>query len=184
MTPSIEMTPSERLELGFGRVHEDQEAWMYGDYFPAMRPFFDKHGYRVLSPFQVVASNVEHGPVQGSLSAWPSAAERHGFQTEPAFVEIRPTRDAALTMSDAHLFVPPGESIALEVDVDYALIASPADVSAPDRVFRIALADDSPSRTYEGGTLSLHRWNDACERLLRDAPAGTTVLKVRFPAPT
>lgn len=180
MPQSIEMSPSERLEIGFGRVHEGREAWMFGEYFPAMRPLFDKHGYRVLSAFRVVASNVDDGPVQGSLSVWPSAQARKGFQTEPEFVAIRPTRDAALTMSDAHLFVALGESVELDLEQDYALVASKTDVAAQDRVFRIAFASDSPSRTYEGGTLSLHRWNDACERLLVDAPAGTTVLKVRF----
>ncbi len=181
MTPTITMNATDRLEIGFGHVLADKQEWMSTEYFPAMGPVMAEYGLRTLAAFRVVASNVDDvAPVQGSLGSWPSAEHRNRLQEDPRFVAIRPTRDAALRMSDGHLFEPPSDSIELGVDEDFAVVVTTADGSPEGALFRIPLAEDSPSRAYARKFMTVHRWNDGCERLLSGSKDDATVLRVRF----
>ena len=180
MTHRISMKSTDRLELGFGHVHANEEAWMYQEYFPAIGPVFADYGLRTLAPFRVVASNApDIAPVQGSLGSWPSAKHRIDFHVDPRFVAVQARRDAALTMSDGHLFAPVTESVELSSDEDYALIVAAHGI--PDgALFRVPLTPESKSRVHEGKHLSLHRWNEACAQLLAGSQDDALVLRVRF----
>lgn len=180
MTQSISMEPNERLELGFGHVHQGEEAWMYQEYFPAIRPVFADYGLRTLASFAVVASNVpDIAPVQGSLGSWPSAKHRVDFHVDPRFAAVQQRRDAALTMSDGHLFEAMQGAVEVSSEEDYAIVVSAGD--APEgALFETPLATDSKSQLHEGKSLSVHRWGEACDRLLAGAPDQALVLRVRF----
>ncbi len=181
MTHTISMEATERLEIGFGRVFEEKAAWMSGEYFPTMGPVFAQHGMRTLARFQVTASNIpDIEPVQGSFSSWPSAEHRRRLQEAPEFVAIRPMRDAALELSDGHLFEPPTDTPTIPDDEDVAVVVANGTVSAGEPLLRVRLAADSASRVYEGKFMSLYRWNDACEALLSGPNDEAAVLRVRI----
>ncbi len=177
----ISMQATDRLEIGFGRVHEGSEAWMVGEYFPKMGPVMAQHGMRTLLPFVVVTSNVEGmSPLQGTLACWPSAQHRRDFHADPDFLAIRPQRDAALELSGGHLFESFPHAVELPVDGDYALVIAEPDVVPEQPLFQSSFAPDSPTLSYAGRSLSLHRWSDACERLLADSSTRAVVLRVRL----
>lgn len=180
MTQTISMQPDERLELGFGHVHQGEEAWMYQEYFPAIRPVFADYGLRTLASFAVTASNVpDIAPLQGSLGSWPSAKHRVDFHVDPRFAAVQQRRDAALTMSDGHLFEAISAAAEVSSDEDYAIVVTvrPAPEGA---LFETPLASDSKSLLHEGKSLSVHRWSEACDRLLAGTPDDALVLRVRF----
>jgi len=186
MTHTISMEATDRLEVGFGHVLPGKEEWMYGEYFPAMGPVMARHGFSTLAAFQVVASNVpdDVAPVQGSFSRWPSADHRRRFIEDPEFVAIRPTRDAALRLSDGHLFEPLSDTLEIVAGEDFAIVVAGDGVAPGDALFRVPLAKDAPTSTYAGKCMSLHRWNDACERLLAGSHDDAAVLRVRFLPPS
>ncbi len=180
MTSTIKMQSTDRLELGFGAVFEDKKEWMYQEYFPTFGPLMAHHGLRNLVSFRVVASNAEGvPPVQGALSSWPSAQHRRELHEDPTFAAILPTRDAAMHLSDGHLFEPLTDAT-LPTDGDVAIVVGPAETVEEEALLQTALASDSASRTYEGKVLSLLRWSDGCEQLLAKSPAEALVLRVRL----
>lgn len=181
MTKTIAMEATQRLEIGFGHVHEDGKAWMFSEYFPTYGPVMASFGLQNLVSFRVLGSNAHaFAPVQGSLNSWPSAKHRRDLLEEPSFAAILPKRDAMLTLSDGHLFEPLAEPVSVDTDQEYALIIGDVSVHAEEAIFRTPLTEDSASQVYEGKFLSLHQWSEACERLLSAPAADTTVLRVQF----
>ncbi len=183
MTTELKLKADSRLEFAFGRVLPGKEKWMAEEYFGAMGPALIANGFSRLAGAGVLATNVEGlDPVMAVFCSWPTASDRAAFQNDPGFIEIRPARDAALEMSDGHLFDPIDEVIALNTDSDYAVVVSDADNALPDPIFSLPLSDDSPEKAYESKSIALLPWSDAAERLLNGAPEQATVFRVRFEA--
>lgn len=82
-------------------------------------------------------------------------------------------------MSDGHLFEAFGGGVELSTDEDYAIIV--ASSGRPSgALFEVPLAADSKSLEHQGKALSVHRWDEACDRLLAGPQSGALVLRVRF----
>jgi hypothetical protein len=184
MTMTLSTQPADRIELGFGRVLEGHEAWMFGEYFPQFGPVMASHGLRTLVSFAVVDSNADKvAPTQGSLGCWPSAGHRDALFADPVFAAVLPRRDAALQMSDGHLFEPLPTEVRFDPAGDYAIVVASDDVQLHGAVFRSPLASDSLSSEHEGRSLCLLPWTDATAALLAETPARALVLRVRLNPP-
>jgi len=181
---TIGMNAGERLEIGFGKVVEGQEQWMYGEYFPKFGPLFAQHGMKTMVSFVVLDSNVtDFSPAEGSLSSWPSAAHRQKlFQVED-FKNILPTRDSKLDLSDGHLFEPVSTGIELDEQGEYAIVIAAAGDSPTGALFSSPLAADSMNTVHQGRVISLHPWSPVCEELLTDYADRALVLRVRLNTP-
>lgn len=182
MRTTVTMNATDRLEIGFGAVVEGKEAWMAGEYFPVAGPIMGRHGLRTLLRFAVLGSNVAGvPPVQGSLSAWPSADHRVRLHQDPDFAALLPARDAALDLSDGHLFAPLPDTVEVDPDGEFALVIAEDGVDAGPALFRVPFAGDSANRSYAGRHLSMHPWSEATAALLAGSPDRATVLRIRLP---
>lgn len=182
MTLKITMAADERLELGVGKVTPGREGWMYGEYFPAIGPVMAEHGQRNLGPFAVIATNLDgDAPVQGSLTAWPSADARARFFDDPRFVAVHQERDDALdVLDDGHLFAPLTGEVSIDTEVEHALVVTSDDGSHTDALLRTPLTEDSANQQHAGKTLFLAPWSEAAEQLMRKSAAEATVFRIRF----
>ena len=182
MTTQLKMTPNARIEFGFGTVTAGKEAWMYGEYFPAMGPTMAKHGLTIMAGFAVIETNFSGGtPKTGSLASWPSAAKRAALHSDPKFLAIQPARDAAMDMlSGGHLFQSIDDVITLNTDSDYAIIVTADTNAVTDPIFALPLSGDSPEQTYAEKSLILRPWSEANEALLTSSPTEAEIFRVRF----
>jgi hypothetical protein len=174
------MKRGEVIEIGVGRVVAGKEAWMYGEYFPAAGPVMAEWGLRTVASFRVVATNRPGiAPVQGSLSAWPSAQRRHGLDADPRFLALRPARDAALeVLDDSHLFQAQTLELELSTDQDYALVLA-KDVDL-DALIELPFDDGSLTKRHAGRSLAVLPWGEATELLLAQPADNAEVYRVRF----
>lgn len=185
MTTDLILKADAHVEFAVGKVTAGKEAWMFGEYFPAVAPMMAEYGYSQLASFAILATNtVGVKPDSGVFSSWPSAEQRAGWHNDPRVKKYLPERDASMdVLLGGNLFQSMDEVITVNTDADYAVIIAkenPLD-SAP--IFDLPLRGDSPRQAYSGKTITLRPWSDAAEQLLSAAPGEAEVFRIRFNPP-
>lgn len=181
MTTELNLKSDSCLEFAYGRIMPGEEKWMAEEYFGSMGPALMANGFRRLVAGGVLATNVKDmTPVMAVFSAWPSAAKRAAFQSDPGFLAIQPERDKRLEMSDGHLFEPIDEVISLNTDADYAIVIAGDNSRLPEPIVSLPLSADTHDATFAGKSISLLPWSDAADDLLSLDPEQATVFRVRF----
>ena len=179
MTVQLNLQADQILEFAFGKVSAGQEAWMFGEYFPAAAPIFADYDMVRLGGFAVLGTNFDGvTPDTGAWTGWRSANHRADLHKDTRFVPMIPQRDAAMDVfSDGHLFETMDEVITLNSDHDYAVILSAAAVEAP--IFALQMVPETVSKTYLGRRLYLRPWSAADDALMQQSPDEVLVLRIR-----
>ena len=177
MTTELILKSDADLEFAVGKVTAGKEAWMYGEYFPAVAPMMAEYGYNQLANFAILATNTKGViPDSGVFSSWPSVEQRAGWHNDPL-----PERDSAMdVLLGGNLFQSMDEVITVNTDSDYAVIIAKGNPLDSDPIFDLPLTSDSPRQSYAGKSITLRPWSDAAERLLSNASDGVEVYRIRF----
>ncbi|MEM7156282.1 MAG: hypothetical protein AAF799_25740 [Myxococcota bacterium] len=181
-TLQITISSDFRVEFALGKVVPGTEAWMFGEYFPAIRPALNEFGQSQLASFAILATNVTSAvPAMGAMGRWPAVQAFESFLNDPRFVKVRPRRDASMeSLSDGHFFPALDHTLEVDTDTDYALVIASDDPLESAPLLRTAFAEDGTNKGYVGKSVAFHPWSDAAEKLLTAAPDGVEVYRIRF----
>ena len=181
-TMQIAISSEFRVEFALGKVAPGAEGWIFGEYFPAIRPALNEFGQSQLTSFAVLATNVTSAiPAMGAMGRWPAMHAFESFLADPRFVKVRPQRDASMeSLSDGHFFPALDHTLEVDLDADYALVIATDDPLTTEPLLRTAFAEDGTNKGNVGKSVAFHPWSDAAQALLTAAPAGVEIYRIRF----
>ncbi len=181
-TKELTLDASRSLEWAVGKVVEDKAKWMYGEYFPAIRPTMQKFDARQLASFAVLEARTEGTlPDSGALTTWPSAEARKGFHDTDEFRAVQEQRDAAMeVLTDGHLIQSMDEVISVRTDRDYGVLICKDLPVAQAPIFTLPVSSDSPAELYAGRSLSLLPWSKELAAVMAEPPSGLDIFRIRF----
>jgi len=182
MTLELTLKSDNFLDFAFGKVTKGKEMQVFGEYFPAINPVLEECGIQPLRSFAVLATNTPGMvPEQGALTHIPSTESFARFHNDPRFIEAKPLRDDAMEfLADGNFFRSLDKVVTLDADADYALIIADGNPLNTDPVLDLPLAEDSPTQTYSGKSMTLHPWSDDAELLMNTSSAEAVVFRIRF----
>ena len=170
------------LDFAFGKIIKGKEMQVFGEYFPAISPVLEECAIQTLLSFVVLATNNPGMvPEQGALTCVPSTEGFSQFHNDPRFIAAKPLRDEAMEfLADGNFFRTLDKVFTLDTDGDYALIIADKNPLHTSPVLELPLANDSPSQSYAGKSMTIHAWNDEAEQFMLGSSSEVVVFRIRF----